>query len=201
MNKKTRRLAFLTLFIAIEVVISIIPFLGFIPLGFMNVTTLHIPVIIAGILLGKKEGAIVGFVFGLMSMINNTIKPLATSFLFSPFISIGEIDGSWQSLIIAFIPRILIGYIAGYIYEKLKNKGSLAIGIAALVGALVNTLLVMSLVYLLFGEAYASAINQPYETIISFILLIVASNGVAEAIAAIVLCIPICKVSKKVIKW
>ena len=52
MNKqKTKNLSFMSLFIAIEILMVMVPFLGFIPIGPLRATTLHIPVIIAGIVL------------------------------------------------------------------------------------------------------------------------------------------------------
>ena len=55
MNKqKTKNLSFMSLFIAIEILMVMVPFLGFIPIGPLRATTLHIPVIIAGIVLGKN---------------------------------------------------------------------------------------------------------------------------------------------------
>ena len=81
MNKqKTKNLAFMSLFIAIEILMVMVPFLGFIPIGPLRATTLHIPVIIAGIVLGKNKGAQVGLVFGLSSLFINTIQPTITSF-------------------------------------------------------------------------------------------------------------------------
>lgn len=203
MNKNTRRLTYLTLFIAIEVVITVIPFLGFIPLGFINVTTLHIPVIIAGILLGKKDGAIIGFVFGLLSVLKNTFQPVATSFLFSPFYEIGEVSGSYKSLIIALVPRILVGFLSGLCFEillKKTKKETTAMGIAAFVGSMTNTLLVMSLVYIFFAAEYATAINVAYDTIIYFILGVIATNGVAEAIVGIIISVTVCKIGIKMVK-
>ncbi len=56
MNKqKTKNLSFMSLFIAIEILMVMVPFLGFIPIGPLRATTLHIPVIIAGIVLGKNR--------------------------------------------------------------------------------------------------------------------------------------------------
>ena len=70
MNKqKTKNLAFMSLFIAIEILMVMVPFLGFIPIGPLRATTLHIPVIIAGIVLGKNKGAQVGLVFWLIKSI------------------------------------------------------------------------------------------------------------------------------------
>ena len=54
-QQKTRNLALMSLFIAIEILMVMVPFLGFIPIGPLRATTLHIPVIIAGIVLGKKQ--------------------------------------------------------------------------------------------------------------------------------------------------
>ena len=52
----------LALLSAIMVVLAVTP-LGMINLGFINATTLHIPVIVGAILLGPKAGAFLGGVF------------------------------------------------------------------------------------------------------------------------------------------
>lgn len=198
----TKRFSFLSLFIAIEIILAIVPFLGYIPLGVINATTLHIPVIIAAILLGKKEGAIVGGVFGLTSIVKNTLAPTATSFIFSPFISVGGIGGSWQSLLIALLPRILIGYMSGLLYEKLKDKiknDSFNITLSALIGSIVNTILVMAGIYIFFGQSYALAIHVSYNAILTFIGGVIATNGIAEAIVGAIIALAICKVGKKMI--
>ena len=121
-SKKTQYMTSMALFLAIEIILVVTP-LGYIPIGPLNATTMHIPVIIAGIILGKKAGAELGFVFGLTSMIKATIQPGITSFCFSPFVTIGTISGNYKSLLIAFVPRILLGYLAGLIFEIMKNKG------------------------------------------------------------------------------
>ena len=71
--------------------------LGFIPIGPMKATTMHIPVILAGILLGIKGGAITGLVFGISSVVNATINPTILSFVFTPFYSLGEYHGNFMS--------------------------------------------------------------------------------------------------------
>lgn len=178
MNKqKTKNLAFMSLFIAIEILMVMIPFLGFIPIGPLRATTLHIPVIIAGIVLGKKQGAGIGLVFGIMSLIMNTVSPTVTSFVFSPFIS-----GSIMSLFIAIIPRVLIGYVAGFVYEILKNKNDLlAMALGSFLGALTNTVLVLGGIYFIFGSSYASAIGRDFSSLFPYFIGIITTNGVLEA--------------------
>lgn len=184
MNKqKTKNLAFMSLFIAIEVLMVMIPFLGFIPIGPLRATTLHIPVIIAGIVLGKEKGAGIGLVFGLSSLVMNTISPTVTSFVFSPFIS-----GSILSAIIAIVPRVLIGYIAGLIYEKMKTKNELLkMIIGSFLGALTNTLLVLGGIYLIFGSQYASAIGQDFKVLLPYLIGIITTSGLLEAIVGTVI--------------
>ena len=91
-SKKTQYMTSMALFLAIEIILVVTP-LGYIPIGPLNATTMHIPVIIAGIVLGKKAGAELGFVFGLTSLIKATIQPGITSFCFSPFVTIGTMSG------------------------------------------------------------------------------------------------------------
>lgn len=182
------------LFAALIVLMAFTPFLGYIPLGFTRATIIHIPVIIGALLLGPKKGAILGFVFGLTSLVNNTLNPTATSFVFSPFYELGEIHGGWQSLIICFVPRILIGVVPYYVYRgltkcsKAKKAGQLLpLAAAGVSGALVNTLLVMNLIFLFFQNAYASANGVASEAAYGFILGIIGINGIPEAIVAGVL--------------
>ncbi|HIY18963.1 MAG TPA: ECF transporter S component, partial [Candidatus Blautia avistercoris] len=99
------------LFMALIVLMAFTPFLGYIPLGFTRATIIHVPVILGSLLLGPKKGALLGGVFGLTSFVNNTINPTVTSFVFTPFYTLGEFQGGIGSLIICFIPRILTGVV------------------------------------------------------------------------------------------
>ena len=171
-SKKTQYMSIMAMFLAIQIILVVTP-LGYLPIGPISATTMHIPVIIAGIALGKKAGAQLGFVFGLTSVLNATFRPTLTSFCFSPFVTIGGIGGNWMSLLIAFVPRILLGYLAGLIYEKLYRKGineNVGIIAGALTGAITNTVLVLGGIYLFFGSAYADAIKVAYDTLIAVLL-------------------------------
>lgn len=195
-KKKTKNLVLLSLFIAIEVVMSNVPFLGFIPIGALRATTLHIPVIIAGIVIGKNQGAYVGLVFGLCSLFTNTITPTVSSFIFSPFIS-----GSFFSLIIVLVPRILIGYISGLIYEIMKNKNeTFAIISGAFLGGLTNTILVLSGIYLIFAQQYATMLNMDVDALLPYILGIVSTQGLLEAILGTIISFMTSKVLLKFYK-
>ena len=200
--RNTKSLALMGVLLAIEIILNFTP-LGLIPLGFMNATTLHIPVIIGAIFLGPIGGGILGAAFGVLSIITNTIRPNVTSFVFSPFITISNTSGNFTSLIIALVPRILIGVVAYYVYkvvsEQCKNK-IIAYLLAAVAGSLTNTILVMGGIYMFFGQSYAAAKGLAFEALFGIILGIVGINGVPEAIVAAIVVSTICKVLSQVYK-
>lgn len=192
------------IFGAIICIMAFTPFLGYIPLGFTRATIIHIPVIIASLLMGPKKGGVLGFLFGLTSFINNTINPTATSFVFTPFYSLGDVSGGIGSVIICFIPRILVGIIPYFVYklilklssEETRNRGVSNIGLilAGISGALINTLLVMNLIYVFYGDAYIAASKKAVSLGYMVILSIIGINGVPEAVVAGILTLCIGKV-------
>lgn len=182
------------LFAALIIIMAFTPFLGYIPLGFTRATIIHVPVIIGSVLLGPKKGAVLGGIFGLTSFINNTMNPTVTSFVFTPFYSLGQMQGGIGSIIICFIPRILVGVVPYFVfkalYKNMKSKNSgmvVSLGAAGLVGSLTNTLLVMNLIFVFFRDAYAAANGVAENAVYGFILSIIAMNGIPEAIVAAVI--------------
>lgn len=193
--KKTQNLTYLALFMAIEAVMVMVPFLGFIPIGPLRATTLHIPVIIAGIVLGRREGCFVGAVFGLLSLINNTINPTVTSFVFSPFIS-----GNILSAVIAIVPRVMIGYVAATVYQAFKDNQNIGMIVGSFLGALTNTVLVLGGIYLLFGSSYATALGRSYESLLPYFISIITTQSLLEAIVGTIISVAVCKALLHVIK-
>ena len=186
MNKSRKRIQTLTLaafFVAIEILMAVTP-IGYIPVGAINITTMHLPVILSGIVLGPVIGALTGFVFGMTSMLKATFAPNITSFCFSPFITVGGVSGNFASILIAFGPRILLGVLSFYIYRairKTKKSRVISAGISAGVNTLIHTLGVMGLIWLFFGQQYASAAGI---TVGAVILAVLTSNGILEIILA-----------------
>lgn len=183
---RTKRLTLLGVLLALQVVLTVLN-IGLLPLPVIKATTLHIPVIIGAVLLGRTEGMILGATFGIISVIQNTYMPGLTSFVFSPFVTVSGTTGNWQSLIIAIVPRILIGFNAYYCYKffsKLDSSKIIAYAAAGVVGALTNTILVMGSIYLLYGSQYAAATGHQFNELFRVIGGIVLFNGIPEAIIA-----------------
>ncbi|WP_235069627.1 ECF transporter S component [Turicibacter sp. TJ11] len=202
-RRKTKFLVLLTMFCSIQVVLMLTP-LGYIPIGPVRATTMHIPVILAGILLGVKGGAITGLVFGISSVITNTIMPTITSFVFTPFYSLGDYHGNLMSLVIAIGPRVLLGVLAAFIYKWFKNKELkvrlIGSGLTALVCTMIHSILVLGMIYLFFGPSYAQAKGVEASALFGLLLTIITTNSILEAVLATVIITPLTKVLEPITK-
>ncbi|PXW86102.1 putative membrane protein [Streptohalobacillus salinus] len=179
------------IFISIILLFAFTP-IGFIHLGVIKATLIHIPVIIGSIILGPKIGAILGLTFGFTSVITNTIAPSLLSFAFSPAIPVlGTDQGSFWALVVALVPRMIIGIIPYFIYRFFKQKLSnriqekAALFITGLVSTVIHTFLVLGAIALLFTDAYAQAIDATSGSAIFIaVMTVFLSNGVGEALVA-----------------
>lgn len=175
-NSKAFRLAILALFIAFVIIQNFVPFLGYIPVGALSLTTIQITVIVASIVLGPIDGAIVGGVWGVLSCIKaftSPSSPVASLIFTNPLISV--------------LPRILVGLLAGYLFIWLI-KGNLNKTVSSILvgglGALLNTVLVLGLIFLFYRNpevAHAYGVSNP-NLIGGVLMATVGTNGVPEAI-------------------
>ena len=187
---------------AIVIVLANTP-LGMIQLPIIKATTVHIPVILGAILLGPGAGAILGAVFGICSLVSNTMAPTLLSFAFSPFLSTTGIPGALKAIWISVGCRILIGVVAGWLwvlFTKIKLNQFIALPIVGFVGSMVNTVTVMGSIYFLFAQQYAEAKEVALTAVFGLVMGTVTASGIPEAIAAAVLVLAIGKVLIQVLK-
>lgn len=180
-----------TIFLSIILLCAFTP-LGFIHLGIIKATIIHIPIIIASVILGPKIGAFLGLVFGISSIVSNTIAPTLLSFAFSPAIPVlGTSKGSLWALFIAIVPRVILGFIPYYIYKathaasKNKDNQKRAFFISGLFSTFIHSLLVLGLIAILFKDAYAEAVDvETTSAIFKAVFTVFFTNGVIEALLA-----------------
>ena len=206
-STKTQKLTQFSILFVIEVLFCFTP-LGSIPLPSGIVATLAmIPVILTAILMGAKMGTLMGFLAGTLSFIIWTFMPPlptgpAMAFVFTPFYSMGEVHGNFGSILICFVPRILVGTVSGLVFSGLKNLPPKAewfrYVLAGVLGSLTNTLGVLGGIWLFFGETYSAMAEASMITIIGVVL---ATNGAfevgASALAALFICMPLQKSLEK----
>lgn len=164
--------------------------LGLIQLPVIKITTVHVPVIIGAIFLGPLGGSILGFVFGICSMINNTIFPTLLSFAFSPFLSTTGIIGGIKAIWISVGCRIFIGFIAGWLWiflKKIKMNKNISFMVVGFIGSMVNTIMVMGSIYFLLAKQYAEAKQVGVSSVYGLIMGVVTGAGIAEAIFSMIM--------------
>lgn len=194
MTRKTNagKISILALFAAIIIIQNYVPLLGYIPVGIFVVTTIHITVVIAAIVLGPVDGAIVGGIWGIVDWIKAltlTASPFSNIVMANPMVSI--------------VPRILIGLVTGLVVNwmiRINIKQQITLIVGSIIGSLVNTSLVLSMIYVFFhnGSGIYAALN--IQDLMPYLLSVVGVHGIPEAIAAGVIAplisIPLLKYTK-----
>ncbi|TWT16703.1 ECF transporter S component [Streptococcus sp. sy010] len=171
-KKKSSQIARIAIFFGLMLVIQYLTTTVFsiLPLP-IKPTLVHIPVIIASIAYGWRTGVLLGGLMGLLSLITNSLVISPASYLFSPFVE----GGNLYSVLIAIIPRFLIGLSPYLVYCLMKNKVGLIL--AGALGSLTNTVFVLSGIFLFFAERY----NGNVKLLLASILTI---NSLAEMLLA-----------------
>jgi uncharacterized membrane protein len=135
--KTTRNLVITALMAAIAVVLGWIHW-GFIPwFSGVSLTIMHVPVVIAAVIVGPVSGIIVGFIFGVFSMIQAAIAPA------------GPTDVWFTNPLLAVLPRLFIGPCAWLVGRVFKRWPVVALSLAGAAGSLTNTFLVLGMIGLL----------------------------------------------------
>ena len=172
-SNNLKKLTLCSVLSALIIVMTFVPYTGYISYGLViEITTLHIVVILGAVLLGWKYGAVLGGVWGSFCIVRALIT------------------GAWPDFInpmVSFVPRVIVGIVAGLVFYALckmrVNKYASAL-ITAIFGTLTNTVLVLSALRI-FGTFFEEFIEGGLlQTILTTIIGI---NGVIELVAAVVI--------------
>lgn len=222
---KTKRLVVSAILIAWIIVLGMTQ-LGFIPVGPIKATTLHIPVLIAAIIFDRNMGFMLGLVFGCYSLFQNLTRPTPLSFVFiNPLVSIlprvlfpllayrlmqvfkKDKNIKRHTIIVGtlgivaliysamkaynvnkmgfFICVVLTILILIYLYISLKSDSkSIPAFLSATIATTMHTIMVMGMIYILYLERYAAALNVSTSEVLPLIMGVVVLNGVPEAVIA-----------------
>lgn len=165
--------------------------LGLIPLPFVSLTIMHVPVIIGAVLEGPIVGLFCGALFGVFTLIRAAVA--ATT----------EADMAFINPLISVLPRLFIGPAAYFVYTLVRGRKkeeaadvkaekkwafreTLASAAAGVAGSLTNTVLVLG--------ALAVSKIIPWMVLIT----IAATNGLFEAAFAGILCAAVVTAWKRI---
>ncbi len=171
---------------AIVVVLSFTP-LGYLKIGPLSIALVIIPVVTGAMVLGPAAGAFMGLVFGVTSFMQCFGMDAFGTTLFS-------ING-FYTFLVCIPTRVLAGFLCGLIFKGMskalsgKKCAEIAYPVAALCGAVLNTVFFMSTLMVCFGKtsfiqdlmASTAATN-----IIMFVLIFIGVNGVVEMASCLV---------------
>ena len=198
-NSNVRYLAELALLTAIVLIMAYTP-LGYLKTPWaVEVTFIVIPVAVGAVILGPAAGAFLGLVFGLTSF--------GQCFGSSPLGVIFLQENPLGTFFCCVVNRVLVGLIPGLLYLALKRFDKtriVGIAVCCFLTPALNTLLYIVGNWLIFSDTWLSISINSYGyagegglSLLTFMLGLVAVNGLAEAVTCLVLGTAVCKALQK----
>lgn len=164
-NKLIQRMTIDALFIALIIIFTFVPFLGYITVGVVSITTIHVLVILGAMLFGWKEGLLFGFTFGLFSLIKAASMPVSAG------------DALFLNPLISIMPRIIFGGVSGLLFDLIKKikEPKLVFSLTAvnaIFSCLLHTVITVTCMYV-FGASIFPGIND-------ILVILFSINGAIE---------------------
>jgi len=166
---------------AIIILQSFIPFFGNITIpGLPAITTVHLTVILGAIILGTKEGMFLGGVWGVSSLIRAytmATDPLTILLFRNP--------------LIAIIPRIFVGLVAGLIFNQIAKQtrtgawSAFKMSLAGIFGALTNTVGFVLFTWSMYmGDSTRVIAGSTSQTFFVLLIGLILGNAIVEVVSA-----------------
>ena len=182
MNQKSKvfSLTLTAAFLAIIILMSFTP-IGYLKFGLVEITLLVLPVALGAVTVGTGAGAFLGLAFGATSF----IQCFGMSQFGAALLSINPVFAA----IVCFVPRILLGFCAGLLFQalsKTKLPAAVSSGITALCASLINTVCFVGLLIVLFGNTeYIQSMMQSVgsKNLFLFAFVFAGVNSLIEAAA------------------
>ena len=179
----TKQLVEMALLTAIIILLAFTP-IGYIRMPGLEITLIVVPVTVGAVTLGPAAGAVLGAVFGITSF----IQCFGMSGFGAALLGINPVF----TCVVCIVPRLLMGWLTGCIYQGLKKAKKLrgaSVALANLAGPILNTVLFMgTLVALFYQTEYIQGVAQSHgaTNALMFEAELVGVNGIVEAAACFV---------------
>lgn len=189
-SQKTRRTVILSIFLALILLQTWVPFLGYIAIPPLNITIIHVTVIVATLLLGTREGFIIGTFWGINSLLRAYLMPTSPMYIYV-----------FSSPLVSLLPRmimpLIVGLLVRYPFSKMGNR--LKFMLAGGIGSVLNTVLVLGSIAVFKRAEYLQIQGASLSNLWTVLGGIILVNGVPEAIFS-VLVTPIIMRALKVVE-
>ncbi len=175
----TRNFVLLGLLVAVLIVLAYVNIPQ--PAG-LSITFNMIPVAIAAIAIGPMGGAIIGGAFGIISFLQ--------CFGICGFSGMGAALAAvnpFLAFVQRFFPRLLDGFLLGYIYRLSKKLNPYAgCAVTGFCAAFLNTLFFMTSLVWLFGNTEYMQNSMAGRGMLTYIVAAVGVNGLVEMLVSTV---------------
>lgn len=181
---KTKELAFSAMIMAIILLMAWIPQFGYIKINLVDITIIHIPVLIGAMTFKNRNLALIaGSTFGISSWLVAMFRPMS------------PIDLLFQNPLVSIVPRILFALLAYVLYKYLSNKFKEYPSkiVSVILATLFHTVLVVSMMYL-FGQHIFQ------DGFMTLMLAVVSINGWIEILIAAIVVPPIISALQKTLR-
>lgn len=171
------KIAMTGIFGALSIILALTP-IGYVQIGALAITIMHIPTILATLTAGLVPGLFTGLIFGISSLVKAATSGNASNIFFvNPLVSV--------------LPRVIFP-IAVWGFFKLLNliprmPKTVSGGIAAAAGTLVHTLLVLGALVIFYGKDLGLKSGEMLSGFFAFVAATLATNGLWEIVSASVL--------------
>ena len=178
-NKKVLSLCIDAFFLALIVIFTFVPYLGYITIPGIGIsfTLMHVIVLVGALLFGFSKGLLYGTIFGVCSLIKAATMP------------VGILDPLFINPLVSILPRMIFGGVSGLLFSLIKRIKNPMVSYSLMyvnagVMSILHSFLTLSLLFLF---------NMNNENIIAsggFIALIssiFATNGIIELVLAIII--------------
>ena len=180
---KINKIKFLGAMLFITILMDVVPSFGFIKMGAISITNMHIPVILTSIVLGPMEGMLVGAVFGIISLARAVSRQstVLDMLLQNPFISV--------------LPRLILPLVSGCFYRLCckhlpRDCDMISLAATSLVGAATNCFLVMGALYLVYPQELVEIFGLSHAgQLLTALLKALGPNVAVESLFCAIACI------------
>ena len=186
-NVRTKEIALAGVFGAIILLLSLVPAPWGSPWGYprvwggIEITIVHIPVIIGGIYGGKRVAITLGTLFGLGSLTAAAIY----GGLFAPF---------FLNPLVSVLPRALFGFFVYLIYtHALKHSKNVfaSIAITSVLSTFLHSIMVLTMLYLFSYQSQVYADIFGSLSLVGFMIALIGLNSLFEMGFAALVATPI----------
>lgn len=190
----------------LAILVAIVLIMAYTPLGYLKtpwgveITFIVVPIAVGAVILGPAAGAFLGLVFGLTSF--------AQCFGGSPMGAMFLQESPVGTFFCCVVNRVLVGWVSGILYQTLKRfekTRRVRIGVCCILTPLLNTLLYIVSNWLIFSDTWLSiSVSSGFTgskgfSLLTFMLSLVAVNGIAEAVTCLILATAVCKALQKTV--